>query len=163
MTTAIEFFHLFFTTEMINAIVTHTNSYAYIRIAEGSHASYTNSDGSWQETTSDEIIAILIYFGLVKVESDFDKYWSTQSIYHGLWARRILSRDRFRALMAFLHVVDPCEETPANKLRKVESFLNYFKERCSHFYQPAQNIAVDERMVKSRRRSGIRQYIKINQ
>jgi hypothetical protein len=62
--------------------------------------------------------------------------------------------------MAFLHVVDPCEETPGNKLRKVESFLNYFKERCSHFYQPSQNMAVDKRMVKSRHRSDIRQYIK---
>ena len=38
--------------------------------------------------------------------------------------------------------------------------LAYFKSRCLALYQPRQNLAVDERMVKSRHRSGIRQYIK---
>ena len=35
-----------------------------------------------------------------------------------------------------------------------------FKSRCLSLYQPRQNVAIDERMVKSRHRSGIRQYIK---
>jgi hypothetical protein len=30
MTTVLEFFHLFFTSEMIRSIVAHTNSYAYM-------------------------------------------------------------------------------------------------------------------------------------
>ena len=38
--------------------------------------------------------------------------------------------------------------------------MNYFKSRCLDLYQPRQNLAVDERMVKSRHRSGIRQFIK---
>ena len=39
--------------------------------------------------TPDELkrlIALLIYFGLVKV-SHVDKYWSKKTLYHGLWAR----------------------------------------------------------------------------
>ena len=52
--------------------------------------------------------------------------------------------------MALLHVVDPATEDKADKLRKVESFINYFKSRCLALYQPRQNLAVDERMVKSR-------------
>ena len=70
MTTAVEFFQLFFTIDMINSIVTHTNSYAHEHIFEGTHSSYAKSDGSWQDVTADEIkrlIALLIYFGLVKV------------------------------------------------------------------------------------------------
>ena len=162
MTRAVEFFYLFFTTEMINNICNHTNSYAYERIFEGSFQSYTEADGSWPEVTADEIkrlIALLIYFGLVKV-GHVDKYWSRKTLYHGLWARAILPRIRFRALMAVLHVVDPATEAPGDKLRKVESLIDYFKSRCLSLYQPRQNLAVDERMVKSRHRSGIRQYIR---
>lgn len=88
-----------------------------------------------------------------------DRYWSTKTLYHGLWARSIMSRDRFSALMAMLHVLDSSAEG-AGKLRKVQPFIDYFKDKCTSLYQPSQHIAIDERMVKSRHRSGIRQYIK---
>jgi len=71
-----------------------------------------------------------------------------------------MSRTRFKALMALLHVVDPASEAQGDKLRKVESFVNYFKTKCKELYQPKQNLAIDERMLRSRHRSGIRQYIK---
>lgn len=162
MTRAVDFFFLFFTADMINNICSHTNSYANEHIMEGSFRSYAQADGSWQDITPDEIkrlIAMLIYFGLVKV-GNVDNYWSVKTLYHGLWARAIMPRTRFRALMALLHVVDPAAETPGDKLCKVESFIDYFKSRCLSLYQPRQNVAIDERMVKSRHRSGIRQYIK---
>lgn len=163
MTKAVEFFHLFFTEEMISDICRHTNSYANEHIISGSHQSYTQSDGSWKDTTPEEInslIALLIYFGLVKVGVNLDRYWSTKSLYYGLWARSIMPRTRFRALMALLHVADPAAENPGDKLRKVESFIDYFKSRWLALYQPRQQLAIDERMVKSRHQSGIRQYIK---
>lgn len=62
--------------------------------------------------------------------------------------------------MALLHIVDPNTETQGNKLRKVQYFVNDFRSRCACLYQPGQNLAIDERMVKSRHRSRIRQYIK---
>ena len=140
---------------MISNICEHTNSYANQHIFQGTH--------QWQDVTPDEIkrlIALLIYFGLVKVVGTVDKYWSKKTLYHGLWARAIMSRQRFKVIMALLHVVDPATEAPGDKLRKVESFVDYFKTRCRELYQPRQNVAIDERMVKSRHRSGIRQYIK---
>ena len=148
---------------MIKSVFAHTNSYAFMRLLAGGFTTYTTGDGAWKTTTEDEInrlIAILIYFGLVRVDTVVEKYWSTKTLYHGLWARKILSRKRYKALMAFLHVVDPAEEIASNKLRKVEEFLASFKERCRMLYQPYQNVAVDERMVKSKHRSGIRQYMK---
>lgn len=159
MTTAVEFFHLFFSPEMVGNICEHTNSYANKHIISGSHQSYMQSDGSWKDTTPEEInrmIALLIYFGLVKVGVNIDRYWSTKTLYHGLWARSIMTRNRFRALMALLHVVDPTTKNPGDKLCKVESFIAYFKSRCLALYQPRQQLAIDERMVKSRHRSGIR-------
>ena len=65
MHTAIEFFKLFFTEELENDIVKHTNSYAVQQITEGTHQSYAHADGSWKDTTPEEIyrlIAFLIYF-----------------------------------------------------------------------------------------------------
>jgi hypothetical protein len=106
------------------------------------------------------LIAFLVYTGLAKVDSEIENYWSVKTLYHGLWAREIISRFRYKALMAFLHVVDPVTEDPSNKLRKVESFVESFREICQQLYQPSQNIAVDERMVKSRNRPGIRQFMK---
>ena len=122
-----------------------------------------DAQGFWSDTTNKEIeeyMVLLIYFGLVKVGGHTHAYWSTKSIYHGLWARKIMSWDRYKALSAFLHVVDPCNENPGNKLRKVEDFLASFKERCGLLYQPTQKLSVEERMVKSKHRSGMRQYMK---
>ena len=163
MTRAVEFFFLFFTADMIDSIVNHTNSYAQERMFFGTHRTYAQSDGSWKDVTADEIkrfIALLIYFGLVHVRGDVAKNWSTKSLLHGLWARAILPRNRFYAILGMLHVVDPAKETPGHKLSLVESFVSYFKSKCSELYQPRQHVAIDERMVKSRHRSGIRQYIK---
>ena len=101
---------------MIGACVTHTNSYALLKVGtRGYHEGYTDSLGSWNETSAVELmkyIALLVYFGLVTVAGDTAKYWSIKSIYHGLWARKILSRYRYQALSAFLHVADSASETP---------------------------------------------------
>ncbi|XP_015774285.1 PREDICTED: piggyBac transposable element-derived protein 4-like [Acropora digitifera] len=163
MTRAVDFLNLFFTVEIINSIVEHTNSYAYTRIMEGSHRSYAQRDGSWKEVTADEIkrmIAILIYFGLVRVGHSIQWYWSTATLFHGLWARACMDRTRLKALMAMLCVVDPGNEVEGDKLRKVKPLLDIFKQKFQELYQPRQNVAIDERIVKSKHRSGIKQFNK---
>ena len=160
MTTALDFFRLFFTVEIMNDICTYTNDYGWNLVVGKPY--YGNQQGAWSETNPAELgklIALLIYMGLVKVSS-FHRYWSTKSLYHGLWARQIMSRDRFKALMASIHIVDPGQEKDGDKLRKVADFVAQFKSKCQSLYQPTQNISIDERMVKSKHRSGIRQYIK---
>jgi len=81
---------------------------------EGTHHTYAQPDGSLQEVTSYTIkrfIALLIYFGLVRVGTSVERYWSIKSLQHSLWARSTLGRGRYRALMAMLHVEDPAAET----------------------------------------------------
>ena len=95
----------------------------------------------------ERLIAFLVYAGLVKVDSEIENYWSVKSLYHGLWAIEIISRFRYKPLMAFLNIVDPVTEDYSNKLHQ-------------QLYQPSQNIAVDEHTVKSRNRLGIRQFMK---
>ena len=76
LATAYSFFKLFFTDNMINGIVDHTNSCAQGKTFSGLGSSYTFSDGSWQDVTTNEIrtfIAILIYFRVVHVRGDVQK------------------------------------------------------------------------------------------
>ena len=165
MVSALDFFQLYFTPGLVDEIVQHTNTYAYIEIAKENSKKLccTESDGGWCDTNPNEIlrlIGILIYFGMVPLKGPSDYYWSTATLLHGLWARSFIPRLRFRALMALLHVVDPLNEPDGNKLREVLGFINFLKGRFKALYQPRQHVAIDERMVKSRHRSGIRQYIR---
>jgi hypothetical protein len=121
MTKAIHVFQLLFTQQLLSEICQHTNSYAWLKIPEKLY--YGDWHGAWTETTEDELwklIALIIYFGLVNVSS-FHHYWSTKTLYHGLWARAMMSRDRFKALMAMLHVSDFGTEDSGNKLRRCRS------------------------------------------
>ena len=83
-----------------------------------------------------------------------------KTLSHGLWASAILSRTRYSTILAMLHVVDPTTEDPQNKLGKVESFIEDFKKLCKELYVPQKYVAIDKPMVKSRHRSGFRQFIK---
>ena len=78
MTTELDFFRLYFTPQMVSAIVTHINTYAHIKVGSKAYSGeYVNSDGSWSMTTVEEMyqyIALLIYFGMVKVGGDVNKY-----------------------------------------------------------------------------------------
>jgi hypothetical protein len=130
MNTALDFFRLFFTVELIHEICQYTNAYGWNLMVSKPY--YGNRDGAWIETNPaelDKLISLIIYMGLVKVSS-FHRYWSTKTLYHGLWARHIMSRDRFKALMASIHIVDPGQEKDGDKLRKVADFAAKFKEKC---------------------------------
>ena len=85
---------------------------------------------------------------------------STKSLYHGLWTRNMLTRDRFKAIMAMLHIVDFSKESKEKvELKKVEHFIDHMCQRCKELYQPSANVAIDERMVKPKHRSGMQQYM----
>ena len=158
---AADFFMLFFTAEVIASIAAFTNKYAWMHVLENS--SYACADGSWQETTPEEIvkvIAFIIFTGLVRLPR-LDRYWSVSSLYHGNWARALIpSRARLQALYSFLHVVDSAEENAQDKLRKVRYVVDAMKQACLAYYQPHQQVSIDERMVKSKARFGFKQYIK---
>ena len=144
MTRAIDFFKLLFTT--MAQICVHTNAYGWKVICDKSW--YGDKHGAWVETTAEElekVIGLLIYFSLVKV-STFHRYWSTKTLYHGLWARSLTTRERFKAIMATLHVIDPDTEIEKDKLRKVRVFAEQIQTKCKSLYQPFRHVAVDERM-----------------
>ncbi|KAH6944419.1 hypothetical protein HPB50_003020 [Hyalomma asiaticum] len=73
-----------------------------------------------------------------------------------------MSRRRFVALLAMLHISDPemNNGAAAQKLDKVSWLIQHINDCSAKFFQPSRELSVDERMVKSKARSGIRQYIR---
>lgn len=66
---------------------------------------------------------------------------------------------RFKAILGMLHVSDPSVNDAADKLSKIRLLLDHMTQKCKSLYQADVYVSVDERMVKSRGRSGIRQFI----
>jgi hypothetical protein len=90
MNSELEFFQLFYTEEMRQEVIAHTNTYAHIQITQKSFL-YANKEWSWTSTNLEEIerlIAFLVYAVLVKVESEIENYWSVKTICHGLSRNR---------------------------------------------------------------------------
>ncbi|XP_065188227.1 piggyBac transposable element-derived protein 4-like [Sycon ciliatum] len=156
----LDFFQLFFTLGIVQAIVEFTNDNAGIHILE--KPSYQDDHGAWKPTDTAEIYALLgltIYMGIARLPH-LSHYWSTSTLFHGLWARHMIPTFiRYKALLCFLHIVDPTTEDAADKLRKVRLVNDHFQQKCRELFQPFQSIAIDERMVKSKARFAFKQYI----
>eukprot|EP00117_Sycon_ciliatum_P021093 scpid39166/ scgid18602/ PiggyBac transposable element-derived protein 4 len=105
------------------------------------------------------LLAVTIYMGIVRAPQ-LAQYWTSSTLFHGLWARQMIPTFlRYKALLSFLHVVDPSTEDPADKLRKVRQLNNHFQTQCCDLFQPHQKIAIDEGMIKPKARVSFKQYI----
>ena len=106
-----------------------------------------------------KLIGLLLYMSMFRLPQLSD-YWRIMSLFHGAWARTFIpSRDRFRALMTFLHVSLPSEEDQDDQLRKLRWLDTHMKQQCKKYLQPGQFVSVDDRMIKMKGRSILRQYM----
>lgn len=108
-----------------------------------------------------QFIALLLYMGVLEMPW-LHLYWSTSKLFSGLLPTNIKWRQHFKALLAMLHISHPETNNgaTAQKLDKVSWLLQYINNCSASLFQPYREISVDERMVKSKARSGIRQYIR---
>ena len=155
------FFCLFFTHSLMAALANFTNAYAWCRIPE--KPNYADKDGAWIPTTADEmyrLVALIIYMSVFRLPRTLD-YWRTSTLFHGNWARKIIPTYlRYKSLMAFLHVSSIKENSGnTDKLKKVRFVYDHMREVCSNLFQPYQHISVDERMIRQKGRTSLRQYM----
>lgn len=146
--TPLDFFKVFFTVDLVKHLCKYTNDYAKI------HGSQKPSlYKGWKEVTPDDMyifFGLLMYMGVVQVPNA-ESYWSTAILCHGLWARHFMSKLRFKAIQSFLKVCNAeTENNVADKLCKARFLHDYIRRKCMKLYQPYENVAVDERMVKAR-------------
>lgn len=73
----------------------------------------------------------------------------------------LMSCQTIELIGSFLHVITVEEEATmtSDPLRKIRPLLEHIKMKCLQLYQPLQHLAVDERMVKSKARCHIVQYV----
>ena len=74
----------------------------------------------------------------------------------------LMTRHRFEAIASFVHVVTREQEATYgnNPVKKIYPLHEAIRKRSFDLYQPLQQLSVDERMVKSKARSHLRQFIR---
>lgn len=160
----LELFQLFFPTSVVDTIVKNTNSYAKMRSEAGKKF-------PWVPLKAQELysyIALVIYMGLLSAKNIVD-YWSRKDIYRLPFPKSVMSRARFHAISWNLHLCDLKEDrvnalkkgTPEyDRLFKIKPLYTDIVAACKTYFHPNRQLAVDERMVATRARTGFKQYMK---
>ncbi len=115
---------------------------------------------------SEELLAFIgmnVAMGILRLPQIRD-YWATNEILSTPWFPSIMSRDRFFQILRYLHLVDSSlqkkkGEDGYDPLYKVRPLLEHFSAVFPCFYQPEQQLLVDEMMVGTRCRISFLQYL----
>ncbi|XP_026146228.1 chimeric ERCC6-PGBD3 protein-like [Carassius auratus] len=162
--TPLELFQLFFTKSAVKTIVRNTNSNAEKKVKAGKKF-------VWLPLTVAEFysyLALVVYMGLVKVKSIAD-YWTRKRIYNFSYPSSIMSRARFQVISWNLLLCDPKEDEKNNKKKGTMGYDRLFRIKplytdilsaCRKHFHPNREILVDERMVATKARLGLKKYMK---
>jgi len=108
------------------------------------------------------------YMALVKLPKVRD-YWRKGSQISVHFLATIMSRDRLIAISRTVHMSNPEHNvvndrkkgTPEyNRLQHLQPLYTSMKLACKALWQPRKQIAINERMVATKDKIGLRQYMK---
>ena len=105
-------------------------------------------------------LGVLILLGIHGVRN-YRKAWSEARAQVMIRLNDLMTCQRFELIGCFLHVITSEEEAAmaSDPLRKIRPLQEPIK-KCLQFNQPCQYLSIDERMVKSKARCHLVQYIK---
>ena len=159
---------MIFTTQLLKLIKRETNRYAATEIARVGAAGKPNSIFKlWKPVTLVDLrgfITILIHMALIDKDR-LSYYWSTSPIITTPFAAQIMSRDRFLAIMAFLHVNDNDTYIPRGQpghapLHKIQPIYEHLRRTFTSLYTPKQKLCIDEAICPWRGKLRFRVYMK---
>lgn len=161
----IDFFLLFFDEEVQNLLVTETNRYAQQQILKGiCEESITEHSilSKWYATDANELMCffgLIIWMGLDQKPRLRD-YFSTKVLYKSEVPKLSrISRNRFEALLHFLHVSDNENCPTGDRLYKISPLVQMLNRKFQHICNPKEKVCIDETMVPFRGRLSFLQYI----
>ncbi|XP_049426342.1 piggyBac transposable element-derived protein 4-like [Epinephelus fuscoguttatus] len=154
-----ELFQLFFSTATVKTLCKNTNKYAAIQQEMGKKY-------SWADVEVEELykfFGLLMYMALVSLPSLQD-YWKQNHILSVPFPAMVMTRDRFRSLRWNIHPSNPEENvindrkkgTPDfDKLFRTKPLMDEIRTACQAHYHPRKELAVDERMVATKAKTGL--------
>jgi hypothetical protein len=147
-------FSIFFNDDFWKLVKTETNRYAGQMKAKQARRGLLKSGSmlyNWKPVTLQELkhfFSIIIHMTLVQKET-IDSYWSTREIINTSFPRKIMPRDRFRAIYSCLHLNDNAHYIPRGQ-ENYDAFFKlrpYFKqlcEICEQSFYPDEELTIDE-------------------
>ena len=158
---ALSLFELFFDEDAMDRILGCTTAYAEHKKGEKKkrYAMFMKRKLTKEELKA--LIDVLLLLGIHGVRNH-RRAWSSSKAQYLTRLHDLMTCQRFELIGCFLHVVTPEEEQQmgGDCLRKLRPFVEGIKANCSNYYQPLQQLSVDERTVKSKCRSHMIQYMK---
>ena len=148
-----EVLQLFLTMVLLQSIVKYSNDFAA-------------SKGATLNLSVEELQAFRgmnIAMGMLRLPQVRD-YWATSGILDTPWFASIMPRDRFFAILRYLHLVDSSlqkkkGEDGYDALFKVRPLIDHLSAVFPRYYQPGQCMSVDEMMIGTRCRISFLQYL----
>ncbi|CAG5015609.1 unnamed protein product [Parnassius apollo] len=154
-----ELFLLFISHEMINEMVTYTNTEIDIKKSKYKQKKYTNSHTSTNEVTA--LLGLLIQSATIK-----SNHLPTRTLFDhkrsAITFKACMSADRFEFLLRCLGFDDKTTRTErraSDKFAPFRQFWEAFISNCVKWYKPSSYIIIDEQLVGFRGRCPFRMYI----
>ena len=149
--TPVDYFKIFFSSEVFDEMARHTNSYAEYRQNLKREMDPQYCDKKWTETNGAEMqafIALNIIFG-VSPSRRIRHYWSKNKFLHNAGVARVMTSQRFFKLSEYFHVSDRSKEPPRGSADydcwyKVNPILRRLQVLFPMTSSPTKNQSIDE-------------------
>ncbi|CAK9801709.1 PiggyBac transposable element-derived protein 4 [Anthophora quadrimaculata] len=152
------FYCLFVSNETFEIIANQINIYAAKIVSE----QRSRRLDKWIETNPNEIkrsFGLIIWMGLVRLPK-IHLYWSRNEEYHQAFPSTVMSRNRFKLLLRFIHFSNNEENEPSNRLSKIIHIIDILNRSFKEYYNPDEILCVDESLVPFRGRIIFRHNLK---